>query len=426
MSQSRGPRPGVALTLLLLINLFNYIDRQVLAAVEPDIRRDLFAGQDEAFARVRMGMLSNAFLVTYMLAAPVFGMLAHRMSRWLLISFGVILWSLASGASGWPWAAAPLLAYWCLFATRCAVGVGEAAYGPIAPALLADMYPVERRGKIMSYFYLAIPVGGALGYALGEVVAKSLGWRWAFYLVVPPGILLGLWSFLMRKTDVQNNADHKPMKRSDYLTFVRTPSFVFNTLGMAGMTFAIGGIAFWMPDYLESRKVDPLFGLGPKTAFGAITVLAGLFATLAGGWAGDRLRGRFPGSYFLVSGLAMMLGFPMILLIVYLPFPMAWVFVFLAVFCLFFNTGPTNTVLANVTPSRLRAAGFAVNILIIHILGDVPSPPLMGWIAGHYGVDASFVMVSVATLVGGLFWLAGIPFLERDTLRASGAATSSS
>jgi MFS family permease len=430
--------------LLLLINLFNYIDRQVLAAVEPEIRRALFpesekpGASDEvvALSKFRMGLLSDAFLITYMLAAPLFGVLAHRFSRWLLICFGVVCWSLASGASGWQWGPLDLpqmlvFSFWMLFLTRCFVGIGEAAYGPIAPAVLSDLYPIERRGKIMSYFYLAIPVGGALGYTLGDMMShSSLGWRWAFYLVVPPGLLLGLWSFLMWEPNAKEQSTHEePMRhvtRDDYLQLARTPSFVLNTLGMAAMTFAIGGLAFWMPDYLDWRKqlgeATDLGGVGGRTIFGAVTVLAGLLATLGGGWAGDWLRPRFSGSYFIVSGVAMLLGFPAIVCLTLTPFPAAWIFVFIAVFCLFFNTGPTNTILANVTQPAVRAAAFAVNIFLIHILGDVPSPPLMGYLAGMFGRNVSFLVVSAAALVGGVLWLWGARYLQRDTERAARAA----
>jgi len=426
------PGAGVALALLLGINLFNYIDRQVLAAVEPEIRKELFPAANapdaspevKADANARMGWLSSAFLITYIVAAPIFGFLADRLPRWLLIAFGVALWSAASGASGWNWGHNFALAYWMLFLTRCCVGIGEAAYGPVAPALISDLYPVKQRGQVLSYFYMAIPVGGALGYTLGDVVSRSsLGWRWAFYLVVPPGLLLGLWAFLMWKPKQGSVGDRpaatpRPLAWDDYLSLARTPSYVLNTLGMAGMTFAIGGIAFWMPAYLEFRQVAPVGDIGARTIFGALTALSGLLATLAGGMAGDWLRNRWSGSYFIVSGAAMLLGFPMILLMLYTPFPYAWIFVFLAVFCLFFNTGPTNTILANVTHPSVRASAFALNILIIHVLGDVPSPPLMGYIAGYHGLNASFVVVSLAVLVGGLCWLWGAFYLERDTLLA--------
>jgi len=425
------PGARLALTLLVAINLFNYIDRQVLAAVEPEIRRELFPesfapGADNAVvaqAKAMMGWLSAAFLVTYMLTAPLFGLLAERRSRWLLIGIGVILWSIASGGSGWHWTDNLALAYWCLFATRCLVGVGEAVYGPVAPTVIADLFSVQQRGRVMAWFYLAIPVGGALGYTLGESVAHSaLGWRWAFYLVVPPGILLGIWCFLMRdpSSGAADGITAPPRKVNwrDYRTLLETPSYILNTLGMTAMTFAIGGLAYWMADYLEYRQVQALGNIGPRTVFGGITVLAGFSATLLGGLAGDWLRPRFSGSYFLVSGTAMMLGFPMIILMIYTPFPLAWVWVFLAVFCLFFNTGPTNTILANVTHPSVRATAFAINILIIHLFGDVASPPLMGYIAGYYNPDVSFIVVSVAVLIGGLFWLWGTRYLERDTALA--------
>jgi hypothetical protein len=129
------------------------------------------------------------------------------------------------------------------------------------------------------------------------------------------------------------------------------------------------------------------------------------------------MRARFSGSYFLVSGVALIIGFPMVVGFVYAPFPAAWIFVFLAVFCLFFNTGPTNTILANVTHPSVRASAFALNILIIHALGDAISPPIIGFISGRYGQRTGFIVVSTVMLVGGLLWLLGMKHLQRDTER---------
>ena len=461
-SAGSAAMPGArsALILLLAINLFNYIDRQVLAAVEPEIEKELFGnypvvgassvglmgsplGQGpylaasavmsegiEKKAKFWMGLLATAFLITYMVIAPLFGWLADRWSRWALVGIGVTVWTLASGASGWDWHADVAVAYWALFVTRCFVGVGEGAYGPIAPAMIADLYPVKQRGQVLSWFYLAIPVGGALGYAFGDVVQLTLGWRWAFYLVVPPGLALGLCCFFMREPRRGQSEGVVIRERKvgfiESLQVLKIPSYVFNTLGMAAMTFAIGGLAWWMPSYLEERAVPKLVGISPRMLFGIITALAGLLATLAGGLAGDWLRPRFSGSYFLVSGIAMLLGFPMLLGFLSMPFPYAWIFVFLTVFCLFFNTGPTNTILANVTHPSVRASGFALNILIIHVLGDVISPPIIGDIAdqkdlvifGKSGLAAGFLVVSLLMLVGGLLWLWGTRYLEKDTALA--------
>jgi predicted MFS family arabinose efflux permease len=428
-ASSEAPMPGarLALTLLVLINLFNYIDRQVLAAVEPSIRAEFFPKVEDpqtgelkepADAKFWMGVLSFAFLITYMITAPIFGWLANRMRRWVLIGIGVIVWSLASGGSGLA------VVYLVMVLTRCFVGFGEGAYGPVAPDMISDLYPKNRRGQILAWFYAAIPFGGALGYALGDGVLKATGsWRVAFYLVVPPGLLLGLWCFLMREPRRGQSEGSTSLVRererwSDYLVLLKTPSYVLNTLGMTAMTFAIGGLAFWVPGYLEERGATSLLGFPPTTAFGALTALTGLAATLLGGWAGDRLRPRFPGSYFLVSGAAMVLAFPMLLLMIFLDFPYAWIPLACSVFLLFFNTGPTNTILANVTHPLLRAPGFAINILVIHVLGDAVSPAVMGAIAGVANLSWAFGFVSITVLIGGILWLWGTKHLERDTMLA--------
>ena len=411
------PVPGarIALALLLAINLFNYIDRQVLAAVEPDIRRTLlpFAANPKA----KMGLLSGAFTVTYMLAAPLFGWWAERRSRWWLIGAGVLIWSLASGASGLA------ATFMMLLITRCFVGIGEAAYGPAAPTVISDLYPIRVRGRVLSWFYLAIPVGSALGYALGGQVAQSsLGWRWAFYFVVPPGLLLGALCFFMREIR-RGAADHtaEPVRAPgvrQYAVLLHTPSYVLDTLGMAAMTFAIMGVGYWMPEYMEQRHVAGIAGLSPRLLFGAITAVAGLLATLLGGLAGDALRDRFSGSYFLVSAAGLLVGTPLIVLMLHTPFPAAWGVIFLAVFCLFFNTGPSNTILANVTHPAIRASAFALNIFVIHALGDAISPTVVGWIADRWNIDAGFAFMAIVMALGGVLWLWGARYLARDTALA--------
>jgi MFS transporter, Spinster family, sphingosine-1-phosphate transporter len=535
MGPRAAPGAGLALALLLAINLFNYVDRQVLAAVEPRIRDHFFPQTLDAVsgtmkepenAKFWMGMLSTAFLVTYMLTAPLFGWLANRMSRWVLIGIGVLIWSLASGGSG----LAPIFAVMIL--TRCLVGIGEAVYGPVAPDMISDLFPVRMRGLVLSAFYTAIPFGGALGYIIGAEVSRGTGdWRIPFYVVTIPGLLLGGWCFFMREPrrgQCEENAgtpivgmndltpgqaadffalladktrgmtpegkayylchfrdarhlvaftawqdgqwfeacqndwqaghfynlrgiygvhehsgpqlnellniqpapvEQRKERLVDYLILLRTPSYVLNTLGMTAMTFAMGGLAFWVAGYLQYRGVATLWGIDAVTAFGGLTALTGLAATVLGGLAGDWLRPYFSGSYFLVSGAAMILAFPMLLLMIWLPFPWAWIPLVFFVFFLFFNTGPTNTILANVTHPLLRAPGFALNILVIHLLGDAASPPLMGKIAGAFppgqrsflglhDLDVSFFLVSIMVLLGGILWLWGTHYLERDTRRA--------
>jgi MFS family permease len=413
------PGAGRALALLLAINLFNYIDRYILAAVEPLIADHFFAATDET-AMAKTGSLATAFLVSYMVLAPLFGWLADRFSRWLLIAAGVALWSVASGFSGLA------ATFGMLMLTRIFVGVGEAAYGPAAPTIISDLYPVERRGRMLSYFYIAIPVGSAIGYAFGGGVAQAFGkedgWRWPFYLVVLPGLALAalcLWMRDPRGVRARSEEKKPPIKLADVLALFRIPSYVLNTAAMTAMTFAIGGISFWLPRYLyKDRAAD--FGGDPSLGqinliFGGITVVAGLAATLLGGWTGDWVRKRTPSAYFLTSGLAMLFAFPFTILMLRTPFPLAWVFVFLAIFCLFFNTGPANAALANVAPPAVRATAFALNILLIHALGDAISPPLIGWIAGQTSMNFAFLIVSATMVLASAFWLIGTRYLGRDT-----------
>jgi MFS family permease len=450
LPETRVAGARLALTLLLTINLFNYIDRQVLAATLPPIEQQLLpparipneagelVGNPAAVENTtKLGYLTLAFMVSYMVFAPLFGWLADRFPRWKLIGVGVILWSLASGASGFPGTfghavnssafAAAVGTFGFLLLTRCFVGIGEAAYGPVAPAVISDLYPVSRRGSVLAWFYAAIPVGSALGYVLGGLA----GWPWSFYLVVPPGLALGAWCFFMHEprrgqTDLADGAPPRHVTFRDYLLLLKTPSYVLDTLGMTALTFALGGIGALMPRYIHITRGEPDLAQ-INGIFGIIVVVSGLVATILGGIAGDKLRPYFPGSYFLVSGVAMLIAFPLFVASLYAPFrpfPWAWICISLACFFLFFNTGPTNTILANVSHPALRAPAFAINILVIHLFGDAVSPWAIGKIAAYFAEDnvenmnAGFLAVSGVVIVGGVLWLLGVPFLERDTERA--------
>ena len=405
-----------ALFLLLGVNLFNYIDRQILAALEPDIRATFFAA-DDVHAMTKTGLLGDAFFVTYMISAPILGFLADRFSRWIIVGSAVILWSLASGGSGLA------ATFAILFATRVLVGIGEGGYGPAAPTILADLFPIETRGRIMAIFCSAIPVGSALGYVIGGLVGAHLGWRWAFYLVTLPGLLLGILCFWQR--DPRVAADHLAQKSSrrsvrDYLNLFRTRSYLINCIAMTLMTFVTGGLGFWVPAYLRYRDQSPAVGM---TIFGLITVIAGLVSTLLGGVIADKLRPRLPGSYFWVSGIGMLIACPIFVVALYIPFPAAWIAMFLAIFFLFLNTGPSNAALANVSLPAVRATAFATSIFVVHAFGDVQAFWLLGYIGGHANMHVAFLFVSGIIFLSGLVWLMGVKSLPGDTAAVEGRTT---
>lgn len=169
---------------------------------------------------------------------------------------------------------------------------------------------------------------------------------------------------------------------------------------------------FWCPDCHSLHK---------NLIFGGILVVAGIAGTVCGGWLADRLRDRVKGSYFVVSGVAMLVDFPLWITALYVPFPYAWGFIFGACFCLFFSTGPTNTILANVTHPAIRASAFALNILVIHSLGDVISPMVIGAVADATGgnMNTAFMVVSAFILLSGVIWLFGARHLAADTAKVA-------
>lgn len=417
-SLSRDAWPS--LWLLLGINLLNYIDRYVLAAVEPLISKDLLPGDPHAHAK--MGSLATAFLVSYMIAAPLLGALADSWRRWGVVAVGVLLWSLATGGSGLA------TAFGVMLVLRMLVGIGEGGYGPVAPTIIADLFPEARRGKAMSLFYLAIPVGSALGYLLGGWIGTQWGWRTAFYAAVPPGLILGAWAFMKKDPARTAPAEKKAPDRfswARYKALLGNRQYVLCVIGMTLMTFALGGMSFWIARYVSDfRNAGEL--QQANFLFGVITVVCGILAIASGTWLADRLKKRFKGAYLLVSGVSMLIAFPLLVAVLYTPFPYAWGLIALAIFFMFVNTGPSNATIANVVGPQLRMTAYALSIFSIHAFGDAISPPVIGAItdATNGDMNKGFLVVSVSMLLSGIVWTwAGLrPDGPEESLAAGDAA----
>ena len=398
----------LAVALLFGVNFLNYIDRYVIAAVAPLIQADFGLKDTE------LGLIGSMFMVAYMAASPIAGVLADRFPRRFFVGGGVLVWSLATVASGLS------ASYRQLLAARSFIGVGEAGFGGVAPTLISDLFPKERRGRMLAFFYVAIPVGSALGFLLGGYVGERYGWRHAFYVAGGPGIALGSLAFFMSEP-ARGAGDGVVLKEQRFdpraaRDLARNPSFIYTTLGMAAMTFALGGMAYWMPSFFHRER-----GLGLEQAnqvFGGITVASGLIGTFAGGWLGDFLLKRTPKAYLLVSGWGMLLAVPATLLGltaqargVYLPA------IFVAEVLVFLNTGPANAVLVNVALPEIRATAIASSIFVYHLLGDVPSPILIGKLSDVAGLEKALMLTSLAMAVSGVLYLLGTRTLGADSDR---------
>ncbi len=402
------PYRRYALGLLLAVNLLNYIDRQVLFAVFPLIKADL------AITDTQLGFLGSAFMLSYLLLAPLFGWLGDHYSRIRLASGGLVVWSLATALAGY----AP--GYRTLLAARATVGVGEASFGTVSPGLVADFFPKEQRGRVLSWFYVAIPVGSAIGYLLGGVLGQRFGWHAAFLMVGLPGLFLAIPIWLLR-TPPRGGEDAAPATAagkasSGYKDLFRNRSFVLNTIAMAAMTFAIGGLAQWLPSFLN--RAHDLNVEKANLLFGATTVLAGILGTLAGGWLGDRWQKRSSKGYLLISGWGFLLGTPFAAWAILAPgLTACMIAIFLAEFFLFLNTGPLNTVIINVTNPAVRAMAFAVNIFFIHALGDAVSPSILGWLSDQWGLRSALLITPFAMALAGLFCFICGRYVQEDMAR---------
>jgi MFS family permease len=276
------------LGVMTLLNFVNYIDRYVLPAVSPRIQEALHLNDSQ------LGLLGSAFLVSYFATSPIFGWLGDRLSRTRLMAFGVAIWSLATAAGGLA------RGFVQMMMARGAVGVGEASYAAISPALISDYYPPERRGRVFAIFYLAIPVGSAVGYLLGGAIEHHFGWRAAFFAVGLPGLALAFLTLSAPDPPrgINDSADASapatPATETRYVDALRVLAhnrdYVVAVLGYAAYTFAIGGMSFWVPNYLNRVR-----GVSLKDAdylLGIVTVIAGIGGTFLGGALADWLADR--------------------------------------------------------------------------------------------------------------------------------------
>jgi predicted MFS family arabinose efflux permease len=387
-----------ALFLLTSLNLFNFIDRYVLPGVQPLIQGE-FRIND-----ARAGLLTSAFFFTYMLVAPLTGWLGDRLPRKPLIIAGALIWSAATLLT------AMVHSYSTLLIRHAAVGIGEATFSIFAPALLADFYPEEDRNRVLSIFYVTIPVGGALGYLLGGELGSHYGWRMPFYIAAAPGVLIALLFWIFVREPERGSADtlERTHARDSFTGLFRNPAYWTATLGMAMWTFAVGGISTWLPTFLNRLAGFTLAG-ADRTA-GTITVVDGLLATIAGGWIAQVWLKRNHRALYLVSAWSALLGIPFAALVFFGPGRGLIAAAYAAEFCLFLNTGPLNAAIVNSVAAPIRSTAISVNLFTIHFLGDAFSPGLIGKISDATNLRIGLGATLISLALSGLILFAGARF----------------
>ena len=413
-SKQPAPLPSAAtfaVVVLTAMNLLNYLDRYVPSAVKDLFKRDL--GLSDAQTSYPL----MAFVVVYMLTSPVFGSLGDRWSRKALISTGVALWSLATAG------AALATGFWSFLAARALVGVGEAAYATISPSLLSDFYPPSRRNRILTVFYLAIPVGSALGFLIGGAVGGHWGWRAAFLVCGLPGLAVAALAMVIREPrrggmDAKEESAAVPAWPAALRLLARNREYVIAVAGYTAVTFAAGGMADWYMTFLVRHRGMGLAESGGL--MGPATVLGGLGGTLIGGLLADWMRKKTRNPYFALSALSMI---PATLFAVAALLARdrtaIFVCILLAQFFLWFYNGPINAILVNSVAANMRARAFSLSILSIHILGDAISPSIIGSISDRTGnLFSAMFLIPAAMALGAALWAAGWAGRQRTATRS--------
>jgi MFS family permease len=423
--------PGAILALLTGLNLLNYLDRMVLSAVLPRMQPELGLSNFES------GLLATIFLIGYFATSPIFGALGDRVQRKGLIALGIIIWSVATIASGLVTGVLPLLF------VRAMVGVGEASYATLAPTIIDDITPTEKKGRALSIFFAATPIGAALGYIIGGQVEHFFGWRAAFFVAGGPGLLLSLVC-LMMKEPARKLRTEKPNLKADFATLVKTPVYRTGVLGYCAYTAAIGAFSFWAPKFLFARYGVPL--AKANTVYGAIIVVAGGLGTVLGGRWADRNAKRIDAEHHLpppdpekeklfreqgdraptdeqlakraaaatrarlrdllrICAIGSAIAAPIAFAEFMAPRPeLFFGLSFFTITSLFLCTSPVNAICLQSVPPELRASAMALCIFAIHVLGDLWSPPFVGILADHLPIQLAMMTLPVAIASSAVIW----------------------
>ncbi|OYT71590.1 MAG: hypothetical protein CFK52_07555 [Chloracidobacterium sp. CP2_5A] len=404
------------LLILTLVQVINYIDRQIIPPLLKPIQEELQLSNTAA------GFLGTAFMLVHSLATIPLGILADRVARRKIIAAGIGFWSLATAGAGFA------TSYGHLLAARGAVGIGEAAYAPAATSLLSDMFPARMWAKVIGIFNLGLVIGAALGLVLGGVLSDKIGWRACFLVVGLPGLLLTVVVWLFREPPRSHAT--ATVNRNDIAEVLRIKSFWLVILGAACVTFAAGALVHFLP-----KLVTEVYGIDSSKASIRLVpiVIAAFFGVIVGGIVADWLHQRFAAGRALTMAIAFLLGAPFLYWGLCAPTLNQFIIAgFMATFFMSFYHGPVAAIVTDLVPPSLRATAIGFYMFAIHLLGDMPSPVIVGFlsdvIAGESAPPSvvtealrqAMLLCVIATALSGLIFIAVSPILRR---RAAPSAT---
>jgi len=407
-----------AFSLLFLLYMFDYIDRMVIVSLFP------FLKQDWGLSDTQCGLLVSAVYWSILLFSFPVSVIVDRWSRKKAIGFMAVLWSLATFACVFT------RNFKQLFTARGFIGLGEAGYAPGGTALISALFPPEKRAKFLGLWNASIPLGSALGIALGGMIAERYGWRHAFGIVALPGLFLALLFFkvkdyktvpLVRGAGEDKGAGAEVMTRADiFKAFLRTYSLILNNLAFAANVFVTTALLSRLPTYFHRMDGTPMSEAGPKS--GLILFMAIIGAPL-GGFPADRWILHTPRARMWFPALSSTLSACLLFMaLTFADGTLRYVMLLVVGTAIILFVPAAVAVTQDVVHPGLRAVSLSLNVVIQHSLGSPLGPLFVGMVSDSYGISTAMKILPLFTLLAGVLFLLGSFFYERDLQRVDKVA----
>ena len=399
--------------LLFLLYMFDYIDRMVISSLFPFLKADWNLTDKECGA-----LVSVVYFSIVIFTFPI-SILVDRWSRKKTIGLMAVIWGIATGLGAFS------KSFKQLFATRTVVGIGEAGYAPGGSAMMSALFPVEKRAMMMGLWNASIPLGSAIGIAIGGFIAAQWGWRHALGIVAVPGLIIAILFFFIKdyktieleKSSIENeSADKKKKVRmsiNDMLKeFLSKPSLLFTYFGMAGVVFATTSLIVWLPTYFH--RVQGM-AEGPAGMKASVVMLLAIVGAPLGGYIADRWRRKKVNARLLVPSLTSLLS----AVLMFLAFS---IFNGQLQYLMLLSVGVSVTafiaaaaaVTQDVVHPGLRAMSYAIAVVVQNLLGSTPGPIVMGAISDATNIKTAFTFLPISLLISATLFFIGSLHYERD------------
>ena len=364
-----------ALGVLTAVYVLNFLDRALVFILLSPIQREF------QLSGFQLGLLgSAAFAIFYTVLGIPFGRMADRVKRKWLIAAGLAVWSLFSGLTGFAGG------FWSLFVCRLMVGVGEATLGPAALSLLSDYFPPRMRATVQSIYSSGIAVGGGLAFFLGGQIGAAYGWRWAFYLLGFPGLLLCIFVLSLReaKRGQTESASASAYSSRDWKVLFKSSALRYHYAGYALFGLAANQLSIWGPYFFNRVHGLPLTLIGNWA--GVLSVAAGVPGTILGGVLADRLRRRGRGGRMFFSAACALISIPLWLALLFSG--NVWLLVvanFLLLGVALMWLGPAAADVHDIAGPHLRGLGVAIYFFTVNMAAYGIGGPLIGRVSDSLG-----------------------------------------